>query len=152
MEKLLGDFGTTVRSYYFESKIRGIQNLSWYKTDRQSALDNYCEKREIARQTFLSTQSATSMSVVRRNRFIFDGGPGFSIFPLIKLTLEAMGVCPMRNRRQHNGQMVSRAITASTVLPDSSGQKGVNNAIDFNVCQRYMVKLHYSWRSLLKIF
>ena len=50
----LGDFVTGSKAI-FESKIRETEFIR-NKTDRQSALDNYCEKLEIARQTFLSSK------------------------------------------------------------------------------------------------
>ena len=123
----LGDFVTGSKAI-FESKIRETEFIR-NKTDRQSALDNYCEKLEIARQTFLSSKVLPACPLFDGTGYI-DCGPASQFFS-DKLTLEAWVYANEKTGGSIIGSEGSGDNGIYGLLIRLA--EGVNNAIDFTI-------------------
>lgn len=112
----------------FESKIRETENIR-NNADRQSALDNYCEKLETAKRVFLSSKVLPACPLFDGTSYI-DCGQASHFFSE-RLTLEAW-------------VYINEKTGGSIIGSEGSGDdgifgllirlaEGVNNAIDFTI-------------------
>lgn len=112
----------------FESKIRETEYIR-NNTDRQSALDNYCDKLETAKQAFLSSKVLPACPLFDGTGYI-DCGQASQFFS-DRLTLEAW-------------VYINEKTGGSIIGSEGSGDngifgllirlaEGVNNAIDFTI-------------------